>query len=582
MLIPIEVTRRPIKHMIARTGRLWSLILVCGVVASVQAQQPVTPAKQTVIVSSKDDVPAQPVPPVDPLDDDRSVYWTLHDAITTALENNVDIAIERKNLRIGEFNLRSAEGVYEPVLLATPSFNSANQPNIGRFSGLSSNENSTKTSNLSLNAGVQKQFRTEGGSFTASFDNPRTTSNSAIVSPLYSPQLSFSYTQPLFRNRRIDFNRLQILVAKKNLTLTDAQFRQQVISTIFQVQQAYWNLAYAQRNVSVQNDGLDLAQKLVDQNQKQVDVGMLAPLEVDSAKTTLEIRRQALIQAQNTAFQAETALKNLVVNGTQSPIWSKDIFPTDFFDEQPSGQSLSDDLNDGYSKRPEVDQFKAQRHIDKSNIDYYHDQTKPQIDLVSSYSIAGAGGTPTSTLTCPTGSSLASNGLCAPGNISPSVTTSSVNSRFVGGYGTAIGSLLTNKYNTVTVGLSISFPFHNKTAQANLGKALATESQTELQERKQLQTIEAEVRNAYQAVLLSKKNLDAARLARQYAEIQLDGEQKKFASGLSTTFLVLTQQNALIQAKGAEISALSAYNTSVAALQQASGTTLESNEVEIK
>ncbi|MGH9820065.1 MAG: TolC family protein, partial [Pyrinomonadaceae bacterium] len=172
--------------------------------------------------------------------------------------------------------------------------------------------------------------------------------------------------------------------------------------------------------------------------------------------------------------------------------------------------------------------------------------------------------------------------LCIPGNIPPTVTASNVNPTFVGGYGTALGNLLSNKYNTFTVGVNISFPFQNKTAKANLGNALVAESVTDLQQRKQMQTIEVDVRNAYQSVLLAKKDLDAARLAKQYAETQLDGEQKKFATGLSTTFLVLTRQNDLIQARGAEINSLAAYNTAVSALQQATGTTLSSNNIEIK
>lgn len=540
------------------------------------------PIGPVVVVSTKDESISTQAPPKNPLDDNKGVYWTLRDAITTALENNVDIAIERKSLRTAEFNIISAEGFYDPLFTASPSYSSSKQPNIGRFSGVSSSVNSTDTTGLNLNAGIQKEFQFGGGSFKSTFDNPRTTSNSGIVSPVYSPQLAFSYAQPLWRNRQIDANRLRIMVAKNSLTLTDAQFRQQVINTIFQVQQAYWNLAFVQRNVSVQSDGVDLAQKQVEQNQQQVDVGMLAPLDVVTAKATLETRKQALIQAQNAASQAQNLLKNLVAGSHQSVIWDKDVFPSDFFEERPSTATLSEALASGYANRPEIDQFKSQKQIDKLNIDFFRNQTKPQIDLVSSYSVTGAGGTPTTSLSCPAGTTLGAAFLCEPGDLQPTVTTASVNPTFVGGYGTALGNLVTNKYHTVTFGLTISLPFNNRTAKANLGNALVADSVTGLQERKQLQTIEVDVRNAYQSVLLTKKDLDAARLARQYAETQLDGEQKKFASGLSTTFLVLTRQNDLIQARGAEINSLTAYNNAVSALQQATGTTLSSNNVEIR
>lgn len=540
-----------------------------------QTAQLTVPIKE--ITSSKDKNNLRP----NPLDDDKTVNWMLKDAISAALENNVDISIERKNVRIAELSLRAAQGIYDWNLTASPSFSSTSQPNIGRFSGLSAAEGSTNTTTFSPGIGFDKQVQWGGGSFQTSFTNPRTTSNSAIVSPLYSPDLTFSYTQPLWRNRSIDLNRRNIYVAKKNLSLTDAQFRQQVISVIEQVQQAYWNLGFAINNVKVQSDGVTLAQKQVDDNQKQADNGTLAPLDVVSAKATLETRKQALIQAQSALEQAQNALKVLVVGSTTADLWDKQIAPSDFFEEQPINLNLTEALKAGYDNRPDVTAIKVQREINDVDINYYRNQTKPQIDLVASYGLTGAGGTPVTTLVCPTGTTL-NGAVCNPGNLPATPTTSAVNNSFVGGSGTALGNLLSNKYRNATVGVNITLPLGNHTAKANLEKAVETANQTDLQIRKQLQLVEVDVRNAYQAVTSAKSNLDAARLARQYAETQLDGEQKKFASGLSTTFLVLTRQNDLIQARGAEISALSAYNNAIAALQMATGTTLESNNVQIK
>lgn len=545
--------------------------------------QPAAAQEKTakLIVPIKEIVSPADKPQPNALDDDKTVNWMLKDAISAALENNVDIAIERKNVRIAELNLRSSEGVYDWNLTASPSFTSTRQPNIGRFSGVSTAESSTNTTSFNPGLGFQKEVRWGGGSFETSFTDSRTTSNSAIISPLYSPDISFSYTQPLWRNRSIDLNRRNIYVAKKNLSLTDAQFRQQVIGVIEQVQQAYWNLGFAVNNVKVQADGVTLAQKQVDDNQKQADNGTLAPLDVVSAKATLENRRQALIQAQNAAEQAQNLLKALVAGGTEVDLWDKQIVPADFFEEQPLSLTLSDALKTGYDNRPEVTAIKTQREINGIDIDYFRNQTKPEIDLVAGYGLVGAGGTPVTTLVCPAGTTL-NGAVCNPGNVPAAVTAASVNSNFVGGAGTALGNLLSNKYRNVTVGVNITLPLGNHTAKANLEKAVETANQTDLQIRKQMQQIEVDVRNAYKSVTLAKQNLDAARLARQFAETQLDGEQKKFAAGLSTTFLVLTRQNDLIQARGAEISALSAYNNAVAALQLATGTTLESNNVQIK
>lgn len=556
--------------------RILSAFVFC--VISAMAQDQTT----ALVVPLKSDEPPnrQSIRP-NPLDDENRVNWMLRDAITAALDNNPDIAIERKNVRITELRLRATQGVYDPVLTASPSYSSNIQPNVGRFTGLSATSSATITKSFGTALSLQKAIQPGGGYFQTSFSTLRTTSNSAILSPLYSPQLSFSFTQPLWRNRSIDLDRRNIYIARKTLTLTDAQFRQQVIAIIMQVQQAYWNLAFAIRNITVQKDGVALAQDQVDENQKQVNVGMLSPLDVISAKTVLETRRQALIQAINAAEQAQNALKTLVVAGTESELWVKEIFPSDFFEETPPSFSLIEALANAYANRPEAAELKVQKEINNIDVDYYRNQTKPQIDLVAGYGLTGAAGTPVQTLVCPTGTTLGTS-LCIPGNLPPTVTTASVNPSFVGGYGTALGDLFSNQYRNVTVGVNISLPLRNRTAKAYLGVALETRDQTDLLLRKQLQTVEAEVRNAYQSVISAQKNLNAARLARQYAEAQLDGEQKRFASGLSTTFLVLTRQNDLIQARGSEIGALAAYNVAVAALQQATGSTLASNNIQIK
>jgi HAE1 family hydrophobic/amphiphilic exporter-1 len=142
--------------------------------------------------------------------------------------------------------------------------------------------------------------------------------------------------------------------------------------------------------------------------------------------------------------------------------------------------------------------------------------------------------------------------------------------------------MLSNSYPTWQIGVSFSFPFRNRTARANLGRSLAASRQVEEQLRRQLQLIEAEVRNAYQATQAASLRVDAARTARLYAEEQLSGEERKFAAGLSTTFLVLERQTDLSQARGIEVRALTDYNKAVADLQRAVATTLSSNNIDIK
>src|SRR5262249_539434 len=184
--------------------------------------------------------------------------------------------------------------------------------------------------------------------------------------------------------------------------------------------------------------------------------------------------------------------------------------------------------------------------------------------LVAEYGVTGLGGTAAIVID--------ENGVSRPIAIDPV---------FIGGYFTALSNMFSNSYPTWRVGINFSFPFRNRTASANLGRSLATSHQVDEQLRRQLQLIEAEVRNAYQAIQAANLRVDAARAARQYAEQQLSGEERKFAAGLSTTFLILQRQTDLSQARGVEARALTDYNKSVADLQLAISTTLSSNNIDI-
>jgi HAE1 family hydrophobic/amphiphilic exporter-1 len=169
-------------------------------------------------------------------------------------------------------------------------------------------------------------------------------------------------------------------------------------------------------------------------------------------------------------------------------------------------------------------------------------------------------------------------------NTSPFLPTQvpAVSDIFIGGYGTALSNLFKNDFRTWSVGVQFTFPLRNRTAKANLGKALEQERQIDLQNRRLLQNIEVQVRNAVQSVEIAKMRIDAARANRDYAQQQLDGEEKRFQAGLTSTFFVLQRQNELSQARFNEIRALTDYNISVAQLQRVISTTLSSNNIEVK
>jgi HAE1 family hydrophobic/amphiphilic exporter-1 len=487
----------------------------------------------------------------------KLVRWTLRDAVMAALDKNVDIDIERENVRLAQFDIDSARSVYDPLTTSFINYQAVKSPNAFVFSGTTSNFVQRDT--LTYNFGMQQLVERGGGNYSINFNNTRTGSNTNNFSPQFSPNLALQYVQPLWRNLKFDNNRRQIKIAKKALDLSDAVFRQRAIEIISRVQQAYWDLAVAIRDEEIQRDAVKLAETQLNNNQRQVEVGTLAPIDVVSAATQLESRRLQVFQAMNAVAQAENQLKTLTVDSPAADLWSAQIVPVEPFEVQQIALPLTDALKLAFSNRPELKQYSLQKEMNEVDVDYYRNALKPQIDLVLNYNIQGLGGTPR-------------EGVPA-GVIFP---------EFVGGYGTSLKELFKNEFRTWSVGISFSLPLRNRAAKAGLGKALEADRRLDLQTRGQMQSIEVEVRNAVQSVETAKMRIEASAAARDYAQQQLDGETKRFQAGLSSTFLILTRQNDLVQARGAEQRALADYNKAVAELQRAISTTLSSNNIEVK
>jgi outer membrane protein len=539
---------------IARKFAAMALAATCSI--SGFAQTPAPPSTPQTITQSQEIPPLnRPLPTRSVgLETGKETRWTLRDAILAALEKNVDIDIERENVRLATFDITAAQGFYDLVGSATIQYTPSTTPNIQPFTGTDTQFISRNT--FTSNFGVQQFIERTGGNYSVFYNNSRTSSNTALLSRSYDPNVNFQFTQPLLQNRKIDSNRRQIKIAKKRLDLSDALFRQRAIEIIAQVQRAYWDLSLSILDEGIQREAVKLAETQLRNTQRQVEVGTLAPIDVVSTATQLESRRQQVFQAMNAVAQAENSLKALTVEGPNSELWTSQIVPVEPFEIQPFSMPLGDALKLAFENRPELKQFQLQKDINKIDLDFFKDQLKPQINLIGGYTMIGTAGT------------------AAPGR--------NVVEDFTGGYFTALGNLFGLDSRRWSVGLQINFPFRNRTAKANYGRALETSRQIDMQARRQLQNIEVEVRNAVQLIETAQLRIDAARAARIYAEQQLAGENKRFDSGMSSTFLILTRQNELSQAKGVELRALADYNKAVADLQRIISTTLSSNSIEVK
>src|SRR6266853_1489387 len=368
---------------------------------------PVEPSLQEPRSPNFPDVQAQPVPPLPDLTrvgilSSNVVPLSLNDAIRKALQNNNDIEVARDDVRFAEQQLISLQGVYEPILSVTPQIIQNITPQQSSLGG-SGSTGKTTTTTLNLSPSITKSFEKGGGTYTLSFANSHVnTSNSfSLINPYYSSNLSLQINQPLLRNRSIDGNRHAIRVQKKRLEQTDSDFRARTIAIIAQVQAAYWNLVFALRNQQNQLDSLNLARQNMRNIEAQIAAGAKAPLDRAQVQTDIATRESALFVATQSVTTAENALKQLTLKDPQSPDWSAQLTPTDTpaFDLSPV--NLTAALDEAHKNRPELRRLDLQKDINKIELQYFKNQTRPQVDLTGAVAATGLAGTSCNPVTNP-------------------------------------------------------------------------------------------------------------------------------------------------------------------------------------
>jgi outer membrane protein len=532
---------------------------------------------------------------------DNTLTLSLNDAVKRALENNSDIEIARDDVRFAETQLRSLQGIYDPVLSFMPQIDKRITPQQSSLGG-SGRSGTTTNTTYSLNPSLNKAFELGGGNYTLNFANSHTNTSStfSFINPFYSSNLSLTFTQPLLRNRSIDNNRRQIRIQKKRLEQSDADFRLRTIDVITRVQQAYWELGFTLRDQQNQLANLNLSRENLRRVEAQIAVGTQAPLARAEVQTELANRESALLVAVQNVSIAENNLKQLIIKDPTALEWTAQITPTDTpkFDATPV--NLNDALKEARENRPELRRLRLQNDINQIDLKYFKNQTRPQIDIQSTLATTGLAGKDVS------GAPLVGT-LLPLINGDPNTNASAFllqqirdiqlqagfplatvplfpsqggpPADLIGGYGKDLSNLFSFKTRNITVGVAFQIPLRNRTAEANLAGARIQKEQLDASLRSQDQIIEVDVRNAAQAVETSRQRVLAAREARANAEMQLEGEQRLYQVGRSTTFLLFQRENALTNARAAELRAETDYNKALADLQRATSTTLRANNV---
>ena len=469
-----------------------------------------------------------------------NVELTLDEATARALERNLDLAVERLNPMIQDTNLERIQAAYRPTLTSQIGHLSRVQPPTSQLNGGTSVQNDTST----YNTGVTQALKWTGGDFAFTFNNNKQVNSGtfSIFNPAFNNSFSATLTQPLLRDFTIDGTRQNLKVTVINRQISDIQLKGTLATTVANVRNAYWELVFSGQAVDVAKGSLDLADKLVQDNKARVEVGTMAPLDVVQSEAEAATRVQALAQAEATLRTAELALKRLIVNGTDDPLWRATITPVDRPEFRSEPLDVEAAVRRALAGRTDLDQ--ARKTLDSNDITmkFLKNQTLPILDAVANYGAAGLGGT-----------QFVRGGL----------GSTQVLNTIPGGYGDAWRTLTGQDYPTWNFQVNFSYPLGGSAADAVYARSRVQRNQTAAQLKALELTVAAEVTNAALLVESALKSYEAATVARSLAETRLSAEQSRFEVGLSTNFFVVQAQRDLATAQNSELRALLNYRKAV-------------------
>ena len=543
-------------------------------------------------------------PRVGQLIQNGSLMLSLEDAISLALEDNLDIAVKRFTPWLDQAALLLAKSgangriQFDPTGTASLNISQQGQPINNPFLagvGLSvTSPIALVNHNVVGNFGYTQGFAT-GTQAQVTFNNSRTSSNFGgfdLFNPYQQTTLSVQLTQPLLNGFGKLPNTRYILEAKNTVKVGESQFAQQVIATVTQVATDYWELVYARESVKVQEAAVAVSTKLYEDNKKQLEIGTMAPLDVLTAESQLSTDQQNLIVAQTTQLQDQTkVLNDITKDPLAGPLATIDIIPTTpiALPEVTEAISIQDAMKEAWQKRPEIGQ--AELNLKNAGIEVKATRNGllPTLNVFGLYQAAGLGGVETNNAFTPTGAYTATTPVFAANGSIPPLTvpigyvgtpvTATTTTVIPGGLGNAWDAMIHGTYPTLEAGLTLTLPFRNRAAQAANATAQINQRQQEVLYRQLQNTIFLSVRNAQIALVQGRAQVAAAEKARSLAQQTLDDEQKKYQLGASTSYNVVLRERDLTAAQGTELRARINLLEAELNFNQAMGRTLDVNRI---
>ena len=562
-------------------------------------------------------------PTIDQLIRDGKLMLSLDDAISIALENNLDISLQRFTPWIAQTEMLRAKAgsvahglgasqavilgtspqtSFDPILVVNTDWGRASIPINNPLSsgvGVASQAFDLINYNAYANVSYTQGFHT-GTSVSIAFDNLRSSTNSpaTIFNPAVQSTFAVTIQQPLLNGFGLLANTRYIIEAKNTLKVADSQFAQQVIATVSAVQTDYWELVFARENVKVEEAAVAVSNKLYEDNKKQLQIGTMAPLDVLTAESELATDTQNLIVAQTTKLQQETVLLNAITRNPTAPsLQNIEVVPTTAISAPNITENLPlmDAVQEAWQKRPEV--FQADLNLKNAEVEVKATRNSllPTLNLVGQYSATGLAGDTIMQNQTQTGFQadtaapiVAASGL--PFNVgnpgAPGIpaflgvpvfnTTTSV---LKSGLGTALDQMVHADFPTYSAGLNLTLPIRNRSAQADSARAQLDKRQQVVQYRQLQNTIFVNVRNAQIALQQDRSQVSAAEKARILAQQTLDAEQKKYQLGSSTSYQVVLRSRDLTTAQGNELRAKINLIEASVNFDQAVGRTLDVNHI---
>ena len=561
-------------------------------------------------------------PRLDQLVHDSKLEISLQDAVELALENSLDIAVQRYYPWISDAGLLNAQagntgfatpGVaigassaainpfvffiqnFDPLIQSTTSISEAISPINNPFT--SGAGTTSVASIVSHSAQYQNQYSQTfetGTNFAVSWNNTRSSSNIAnFFNPNVSSLLSVSISQPLLNGFGMKMWTRNIRIANNNRKIADWYFAQQAITTITNTIVAYWELAYARENVKVNQQAVAVAQKLYEDNKKQLEIGSLAPLDVTRSESELATDNQNLILAQTVQLQDEQTIKNYISKDPLAPnMINVEIIPTNLPSQPPAVEtSFEEAVKEAFAKRPELQEQIYNLKNAQIDVEATKNALLPSLTANAFYESQGLAGnsailgTPVAGAGAPivdaTGNPISVDVGGVPTPIFEPAATTPVLGVSKDGFTTSQNQVFHNRFPIYAGQLTLTLPLRNRSAQAVHARALLEQRQLETQEQQLKNVALLDVRNTYIALTQDRAQVAAAIKARQLQQETFEAEQKKYQLGASTTYNVILTQRDLATAQLAEVTAEASYAKAKVELDRATGQTLLRNNISI-